>query len=130
MTRRGAATPPNDAGSIFIESLVALAVLAIVLAGAYRVLADSAARRHEVEARRYAVMVARSALATVGSATPFAAGATEGLDGPDIWRVEMQPCGSGSVGAGVLYCIQVSVRAAAGGPALATLGTRRLAPLA
>ena len=129
MSRRAPRTAcAGEAGSIFVETLVALAVLAMVLAGAYRVLADSAARRQQIEARRYAVLVARSALATVGSATPFAVGATEGVDGSEIWRIEMDRCGGGGSRAGTLYCIQVTVRAAAGGPALATLSTRRLAP--
>lgn len=125
---RNPGTARPDEGSIFIETLVALALLAMVLAGLYRVVADSAARRQQVEARRNALMVARSALATVGYATPYAVGATDGADGAQRWRIEMQPCGSAPRSAGILYCVTVSVQDAAGGSPLVRLSTRRLAP--
>lgn len=119
----------GEGGSVFVEALVAAAIVAMILAATYRVTADSAARHAKVEARRYALMVARSTLASVGSAVPFAAGATEGVDGADIWRVEMQPCGEpGAASIGTLYCVAVSVRGAQGGPPLVTLNSRRLAP--
>ncbi|MDR3509125.1 MAG: hypothetical protein P4L64_14625 [Caulobacteraceae bacterium] len=122
----------GERGSVFIETLVATAIVALVLAAACQTVADSIARHQTMEARRYALMVARSQLAAVGSAIPLETGTTEGRDGDDIWRVDMGPCGSESAAstAGRLYCIAVSVRSAQGGAALVTLNSRRLAPLA
>jgi hypothetical protein len=74
-------------------------------------------------------MIARSELAAAGSALPLAPGTTQGVDGDDVWQVDMQPCG-GVSSAGVLYCIAVSVRSRSGGPPLIALNSRRLAPLA
>ena len=126
--RLGAAR--REDGSIFIETVVALAVLAMVLTGLYRVVADSASRRHQVEARREALMVARSTLASVGYVIPYDDGVTEGGQGGTRWRVEMRPCGSNAGATGVLYCIDVSVRDAQAGLPLARLSTRRFAPRA
>lgn len=120
----------NQDGSALIETLIATAIVSMMLAACFHVAAESAARRRAVEARRYALMTARSQMAAVGSATPLVAGTTQGVDGPDIWRLDMQPCESeaGSSAFGTLYCIQVSVRSAKGGSPLVTLKSRRLAP--
>lgn len=126
MSRR----PDHDAGSVLVEALVATAIVAMVLVGVWRVVADSAARHHGVEARRYALLIARSQLAAVGSATPLAAGSAEGREGENPWQVQMTPCGPGGSSAGVLYCVAVSVYGPDGGPPLVTLNSRRLAPLA
>lgn len=121
----------GERGSVFIEALVSAAIVAMILAAAFQVTADSAQRRRTLEARREALMIAQSELAAVGSALPVAPGSTEGAAGEDIWRVDMQPCGSGRGSlAGRLYCVSVSVRSAVGGAPLATLNSRRLAPLA
>ncbi|MGC1305140.1 MAG: hypothetical protein WA840_22460 [Caulobacteraceae bacterium] len=117
-------------GSILVEALVSSAIVAMMLATAYQVIGESAARHQKVEARRYALMIARSQLAAVGSATPLAAGAVDGRDGDDTWRVEMSPCGSGKSTTGVLYCVDVSVRGPDSQAPLVSLSSRRLAPQA
>jgi Tfp pilus assembly protein PilX len=125
--------PPrrNEDGSILVEALVSAALMALVLGGMFRVTADSAARHHMVEDRRYALMLARSQLAAVGSAIPLSTGAVEGSDAGEVWRVETSPCGSGEddKSVGVLYCVVVSVREAGTAAPLVTLSSRRLAPL-
>lgn len=132
MKRRAHIGDGPDDGSILIETLIAAAILAAILGAAYQVTLESAARRDRIEARRYALMVARSALAAAGAATSLATGATEGVDGDDVWRVAAQPCGAGDRASpvGQLVCITVSVRSTRGGPPLVTLTTRRLAPAA
>jgi hypothetical protein len=117
----------GEAGSVFIETLAALLLLAVALGGLFQIMADSAVRRREIGDRLYALMVARSALASAGAERPLAQGVAEGQDGADVWRMETRRCGPASE-AGALYCVTVSVRDAAGGPPLATLSTRRLAP--
>ncbi|MBQ1540400.1 MAG: hypothetical protein IIZ63_00235 [Caulobacteraceae bacterium] len=120
----------GQSGSVFIEALIAAAIVSMILAAGFQVTADSANRRRMVEARRYALMVARSQMAAVGYSIPLTAGAAEGRDGPDLWRVDMQPCAleAGDSALGALYCVAVSVRDARGGPPLVTLKSRRLAP--
>jgi len=121
------AAADGEAGSVFIETLAALLLLALVLGGLFQVLTESAMRRQQAETRLYALMVARSALAQAGSDKPLTEGSTEGQDGDDVWLVETRRCGASNE-VGALYCVTVSVRDAAGGPPLATLETRRLAP--
>jgi hypothetical protein len=127
MISRAEGAGAGDTGSIFIETLAALTLLTVMVAAVCQIVADSATRRREIDARLYALMVARSALASAGAETPLANGAAEGQDGADVWRMEMRPCGPRS-DVGVLYCVSVAVRDAAGGPPLAILSTRKLAP--
>ena len=123
-------TPCED-GSVFIEALASTAIVALILAAVFRVSADSAVHHRMVEERRYALMIARSELAAVGSAIPLATGSMEGTDGQDIWRVDMQPCDSDAASnVGALYCVEVSVRKAQDQAPLITLSSRRLAPSA
>ncbi len=131
MSRRPETSPlADEAGSVFIEALISLALLAGILAAVYQVSAVSAARHRAIEARRQALMVARSVLASVGSAAPLAAGMSQGANNGEVWRVETARCGApGDSAAGLLYCVTVSV-GEPGGPALVTLVSRRLGPLA
>jgi hypothetical protein len=129
MSRRaGDPARPGEAGSVFIETVVALAILAGILTAVWQVTASSALRHRAVESRRYALMVARSALSSVGSAQALSVGSSGGTDGGDAWRIDTERCGSGDSMAGVLYCVTVSVRDRAGGPPLVTLVSRRLGP--
>lgn len=117
----------GDEGSVFIEALVATAIVAMILTATFQIVGDSAARRRTLEARREALLTAQSELAAVGSEIPLSPGAVEGSDGERTWRVDMQPCGGGG-SAGRLYCVEVSVRPPQGGPSLVSLSSRRLAP--
>ncbi len=119
----------GDEGSVFIEALVATAIVAMVLGATFQIAGDSAARRRGLEARRDALLTAQSELAAVGSEIPLSPGTVAGTDGERAWQVDMQPCGGGNGGtAGRLYCVEVSVRAQQGGAPLVSLSTRRLAP--
>ena len=81
----------GQSGSVFIEALIAAAIVSMILAAGFQVTADSANRRRMVEARRYALMVARSQMAAVGYSIPLTAGAADGRDGPAHWRVDNPP---------------------------------------
>src|ERR1700761_8087789 len=104
MTRRSPIPALADqAGSVFIEAVVALALLAGILAAVYQVSAGSAARHRAIEARRQALMVARSVLASVGIAEPLSAGGMQGAADGQAWRIQTVRCGgSGDSTAGVL----------------------------
>ena len=122
MTRRG------DRGSIFVESMIAAAIVAIALAAAYRVIGQGAIEQRAVDDRRAALLVAQSELDAVGAEIPLAAGSQTGLADGLAWRVDIEPYGEGGEAniAGGLWRVVVSVRPQAGGEALATLKSLRL----
>lgn len=104
--------PADDAGSIFVESMIAAAIVALVLATAFRVIADSADRERITEGRRSALLIAQSELAAVGSEIPLASGQSSGLSGDIVWRVDISPYSDGvdSSSVGGLWRVAVSVR--------------------
>ena len=118
----------RDSGAVFVEAIVASAIVAMILAATFRVIADSAARDRMAEARRSALLVAQSELAAVGADIPLAEGRTAGLAGDLLWRVDIAP--AGQLGddntAGALWRVAVSVRPRAGGVPLIVLRSLRL----
>jgi uncharacterized protein YcgI (DUF1989 family) len=124
------AGPAADRGSAFVESIIAAAIVAMALGTTYRVIADSAARDRASEARRVALLIAQSELASVGADIPLAPGDTSGQSGDMTWRVEVSPYGAGGDKnpAGELLRVAVSVGPQAGGPNLVTLQSLRLGP--
>lgn len=120
----------NDSGSVFIESMVAAAIVALSLAAMYRVIEDGAMRNRKVNEKQTALLIAESELAAVGSAIPLAQGMTGGTDGPYAWRVDISPSDAENSpsDAGPLWQVSVSVRALDGGNAIVTLNSLALAP--
>jgi hypothetical protein len=120
----------NDTGSVFIESMVAAAIVALSLAAMYRVIEDGAMRDRAVNAKQNALLIAQSELAAVGSAIPLAQGMTGGIEGPYAWRVDISPteAGSPASSAGSLLQVSVSVRPVDGGNAIVTLNSLALSP--
>ena len=123
-------TARRDGGAIFVESLVAAAIVAMILATTFRVIADGAARERESEQRRMALLVAQSELAAVGVEIPLEPGENEGVSGDMVWTVDVAPYSdeSGASSAGDLSKVVVSVRPRAGGRNLVALETLRLGP--
>jgi type II secretory pathway pseudopilin PulG len=124
------ATARVDGGAIFIESLVAAAIVAMILATTFRVITDSAARERESEQRRMALLVAQSELAAVGYELPLEVGENDGVSGNLAWSVNVTPFSdeSGASSAGALSKVVVSVRPRSGGRTLVALETLRLGP--
>ena len=122
----------RDAGAIFVEAMIAAAIVALALAGTLKVIADSARRGQAVELRREALLVARSRLDAVGADIPLRAGDSAGAAGDLVWsvRVTAAPESVADSAAGGLWRVAVSVRPRQGGPALASLATLRLGPAA
>lgn len=120
----------NDSGSVFIESMVAAAIVALSLAAMYRVIEDGAMRNRAVNAKQNALLIAQSELAAVGSAIPLAQGMTGGTEGPYAWRVDISPSDAESAAssAGQLWDVTVSVRLLDRGNAIVTLNSLALAP--
>ncbi len=123
-------TPRPDAGEIFMESVVAAAVVAMIMVAMFRVVADAAIHSRMNEQRRVALLVAKSELAEVGSEIPIASGDTEGVSGDMAWSVQVSPYSddSGASSVGALWAVDVSVRPRHGGRALVRLRTLRLGP--
>jgi hypothetical protein len=124
--------PRDDAerGSVLIEALVAIAVVALVLTWGYRAVGGSALRARAAEASRTAALIAQSRLATVGAEIPLAPGETRGRDGAFAWRVEVAPQAAQASTAGELYAVTVSVRDLGGVANRAVLRTLRVGPSA
>lgn len=120
----------NDSGSVFIESMVAAAIVALSLSAMYRVIEDGAMRNRMVNEKQTALLIAESELAAVGSAIPLAQGMTGGTDGPYAWQVDIAPSDAASAAsdAGQLWQVTVSVRALDGGNAIVTLDSLAVAP--
>jgi type II secretory pathway pseudopilin PulG len=119
-----------DAGEVFIESLVAAAIVAMIMVATFRVVTDGASHARMTEQRRVALLVAKSELAEVGSEIPIASGENSGVSGDMIWTVDVSPYSdeSGASSVGSLWAVDVSVRPRVGRGELVRLRTLRLAP--
>ena len=122
----------GDSGSIFVEAVIAAAIVAMALGGTFRVSADGAARGRAADGRREALLVAESQLAAVGADIPLRQGDSAGLAGDLVWRVQVtrEDGDSDANPAGVLWRVAVTVAPREGGPTLASLKTLRLGPAA
>ena len=116
----------SEAGSVLVEAMVAVAVIAMMLAVTYRAVGDSVLRARAAESSRVAAMIARSRLAAVGAEIPLTSGETTGGDGDFIWRVEIDPAPGDASTMGRLLSVTAAVRARAGGPDRVVLHTLRL----
>jgi Tfp pilus assembly protein PilX len=119
-----------DAGEIFIESLVAAAVVSMIMVAMFRVVTDAAMHTRMNEQRRVALLVAKSELAEVGSEIPVATGGSAGVSAGMAWSVDISPYSddSGASSVGDLWAVDVSVRPRQGGRPLVRLRTLRLGP--
>jgi hypothetical protein len=131
MTASLASSPARrDRGSVFVESMVAAAIVAMGLGATFQVIGDGARRGREVEAHRDALLVAQSELAEAGSEFPLHAGVSTGAVGDYTWRIDVSPYEDGvdSGAASGLWSVTVSVAERAGRIDLVTLRTLRLGP--
>ena len=120
----------DDRGSAFIEALVSTAIVAGVLATLFAAIDQAGARRRDIDARRTALLIARSEMAAVGGEIALTPGQVEGVQGDFRWRVRIDPDQAASLTtslAGAPALVSVSVRPARGGEDLVTLRTLRLA---
>jgi general secretion pathway protein I len=126
--KRSGGRAASDTGSVFVEAVIAAAIVAMALGATFRVIADTAQRGRAVDIRRAALLIAQSRMAAVGSEIPLRPGESAGLSGDMVWRVEVEPWSEadGTSAAGPLLRVNVSVRPREGGAALAGLSTLRL----
>jgi hypothetical protein len=112
-----------DRGSVLVDALVAIGVMAVALTLGAEAVGDGARRTAEGERSRLATLEARSRLAEVGADIPLSAGRASGEDGALVWSVDIEPA-SGGDSATPLMAISVSVRDT-NGAVLATLQSLR-----
>ncbi len=127
--RRFPKTGRRDGGDVFVEALVATAIVAMILAATFHVIVEGAARERRLDSQRMALLVAKSELAAVGADIPLAPGESAGFAGNLVWRVNVSAYGGAGPPnpAGALMKVHVSVRPRSGGPDLAGLDSLRLA---
>jgi len=115
----------GEAGSVLIETMVAAAIVAIMLVAMYRGIGDSAARDRTAAEKRIALLIAQSEMDAVGTTVPLVPGMTGGIEGQFVWRIDIQPYSvqSDNAGAGRLLQVTVSVRDGQAGTNLVTLST-------
>jgi type II secretory pathway pseudopilin PulG len=118
----------GDSGAVFVESIIAAAIVAMALGATLQVVADSAGRDRSAEAHRTALLVAQSELDEVGVNIPLETGRTFGEADEMAWRVDVSPYAAEGEpnSAGALWKVAVSVRSRHGGPDLVSLETLRL----
>ncbi|MGL4542573.1 MAG: type IV pilus modification PilV family protein [Polymorphobacter sp.] len=111
---------PHEAGSVVIEALVAVLILAAMAGAWFSTLSGTVQRQRDSDTRALAMQVAASQLATVGVTAPAAAGTRNGRDGDFDWSIAVAAAG-GSDG-----LVQVDVRVHdSAGAQLAQLSTIR-----
>lgn len=120
----------RDGGSMLVEAIIAAGIVAVMMAALYTSIAGSASRQQMLSDRRLALLVARSAMATVGEETPSTVGTTTGVNGDYAWRIDIAPYGGDLTpsAAGPLGVITVQVFKGGQGRSLATLRTLRVMP--
>ena len=118
----------RDHGSVLVEAMVAVAVVAMVLAISYRALGQSALRARAAEASRTAILIAQSRMASVGADIPLQTGRTEGIDGDFRWTIDIDDEPSGPSASGQLMRVSIVVRDARTGARRASLTSMRLSP--
>lgn len=80
----------NERGSIFIETLIASAILALILGAMFQILQDSAHRAARVAGQREAMAIAQSRLSEYPLNQPTATMTRNGVEGQYRWHVEVR----------------------------------------
>ncbi|HUO99061.1 MAG TPA: hypothetical protein VMU01_10355 [Rhizomicrobium sp.] len=114
----------KQSGSALVEALVAAAIVMMSLTTLYQAVADGTKRVRMGEQRSMALLVAQSALASVGGVIPASPGRSSGTEGPFVWTVEVKPFEPGG-GSQRLLSVSVDVKAGDGPVPLVTLQTLR-----
>lgn len=122
-------TAPNQRGFVFVEAMVALAIVAVAVGLLFTILGDSLGRSRAVTAKHQGLLVAQSRLAAVGSEIPLRAGQVSGAEGALVWQVGISPYRTGSArsAAGELFLVTVAVRGRNDRAATVELRSLRLA---
>lgn len=116
MTRLPASRPPGETGTVLVEALVAVLIIAGMAGVWFQSVSDNARRQIGLAERRTAMLVAQSQLSTVGVIGAIAPGVRTGSDAGMNYSIAIAPA------AGGLSRVTVTV-ARPGAPPLAVLET-------
>jgi type II secretory pathway pseudopilin PulG len=100
----------DDTGSILVEALVAIAIVAMMLAAGYSVIGASALRARAAETARTAGLIAQSQMSAVGATIPLEPGDTDGVEGGFTWNVAIDEDPAEASTTGRLLRVTVTVR--------------------
>ena len=113
-------------GTIFLETVIAAALISIILVALFNTLVDSARHARQVREQQYALLVVQSQLATVGASTPLRSGVVQGMTGRYRWRIDITPTrGEGGGNIGQILRVTVSVQVGSSPRIAASLSTLR-----
>jgi general secretion pathway protein I len=120
----------GELGFALVETLIACAIMAAMMAVTYQVVQTSARATWRTQAQQRGVLVAQSVMARLGSDIALAPGSVDGTSDGVVWRVAIDQYrgdgANGRDGAGLLEVI-VSVRTSDDRKALLDIRTLRLA---
>jgi hypothetical protein len=128
MSGAAAARPARDAGSVLVEAMTSIAVVALVLGAGYVAVGDSALRAQAADRSRMAMLVARSEMAAVGAEVPLTPGDADGVEGDFRWRTSIVEEAAPASATGRLLRVTVTVSDREHAAERARLVTLRLVP--
>ena len=117
----------DSQGFVLVEALTAVALIAIMVAMVAGLIASNAQATGQIERRRHAFLIARSALDEAGAASSDAVLGRAGRDGIYSWTVAIEPYGAAVASAPPLERVSVIVSDRETRRPLARLQTLRLA---
>lgn len=123
-----AARPVRDAGSVLVEAMVAVAVVALVMGAGYVAIGSSALRAEAADRSRMAMLIARSQMAAVGAEVPLAPGDADGVEGGFRWRTSIAEEPAEPSATGRLLRVTVTVVDGDAAPQRARLTSLRVEP--
>jgi type II secretory pathway pseudopilin PulG len=115
----------HDSGSALVEALVAAAIVMLMLGGTYTALSGARDRARIGADKSMALLVAQSALSTVGTTIPAESGRTTGIEGPFRWVVQVEPYDNTDLQV-PMFSVTASVGRESEKTALVTLHTLRI----
>jgi type II secretory pathway component PulJ len=100
-----AAVSRHPEGFALVEAVVALAIVAFILGATFETLAMARSAIAGAEARREAMLEARSIVAQLGATLPLVPGTSQGQDGVLHWRVDIDTVQGREIGTPLSHAV-------------------------